>query len=185
MTNQQSVGIDEVGRGAWAGPLVAAAVSLEMPLPGLNDSKLLRQPQRQFLAEQIRQHAKFIGIGQASPTEIDRLGLTAATSLAMGRAIKGAKFKLIVIDGPINYLPNQRGSKPLINADALIPAVMAASIIAKVERDQLMRQLSSRYTGYGFEKHVGYGTAAHKAALTKLGPCRLHRLSFRPVMATI
>lgn len=182
--NAGVVGIDEAGRGAWAGPLVAAAVTLGPPIAGLNDSKLLNRARREYLAEQIRRQAVFAGIGVCEPADIDRLGLSRATSLAMGRAIIGLPARVhLIIDGPINYLPDQRSVKTLINADAIQPEVMAASILAKVERDRLMREYAKTWPAYGFEYHVGYGTARHRQAIKDHGACQLHRLSFKPLQA--
>jgi len=176
------IGLDEAGRGAWAGPLVVAAVCLTRPIDGLNDSKLLGPKRRAELAAVIKQRADFIGLGVVSPAWLDRRGLTATTSRAMKLALKRAPANCpVVIDGPVNYLPKRRHVTTLINADALLPAVMAASILAKEHRDQLMRLHAGRWPQYGFERHVGYGTPAHRHALQRHGPCRLHRLSFRPL----
>src|SRR3990170_7772429 len=175
------IGIDEAGRGAWAGPLVAAAVFLQSPIVGLTDSKLLTRLQRIKLAEEIRNSA-LVGIGWVSPVEIDELGLTAATSLAMEQALAQIKHQdiEIIIDGHLNYLPKFANVKTLIRADLLVPAVSAASIVAKVARDQFMTEIAQKFPKYGFEKHVGYGTRLHQDMLKSHGICELHRKSYRP-----
>ena len=176
------VGIDEAGRGAWAGPLFAAAVVLRQPLPGLADSKKLTRLQRYKLRELIKAKAISYGIGMVSAGYVDRMGLTVATRLAMRRALRGAKnINTIIIDGSFNYLIDDKRSRTLIDADALIPSVMAASIIAKVERDEWMGQLALRYPQYGFERHVGYGTRFHQACLRLYGTTPEHRQSFKPI----
>jgi ribonuclease HII len=177
------VGIDEAGRGCWAGPLVAAAVLLDKPIVGLADSKQLSKRKRAELDATIRQDAKAFGIGWVTPQEVDELGLTAATSLAMRRAIDqiDQPYDEVVIDGNLNYLPAIKSAKTLIKADALIPAVSAASILAKVARDNYMAGAAVEFPQYEFDKHVGYGTALHLSKLKLHGPCELHRLSYRPL----
>jgi ribonuclease HII len=177
------VGIDEVGRGSWAGPLVAGAVILGADIDGLKDSKLLTRLQRETLAQQIRDTALFFSLGWVSPPTIDRLGLGVAVHLAMKRALRpiNCKYDKIIIDGNINYLPEVHNSFCLIRADNTVPAVSAASIIAKVARDAYMRGQDRRYPGYGFANHVGYGTKEHRQALESKGICRLHRLCYKPV----
>ncbi len=178
------VGIDEVGRGCWAGPLVAGAVLLNQPIPGLKDSKKLSAKRRQELAEVIKQTATY-GLGWVTPSEVDNLGLTAAVALAMERAIKQihGTYDSIIIDGDYNFLPNYSSASTLVKADDLIPAVSAASILAKVARDYYMALASKKYPGYGFEKHVGYGTKQHSLALAELGVTPLHRKSYKPIKA--
>jgi ribonuclease HII len=181
-----TVGIDEVGRGCWAGPLVAGAVLLgDAPLAGLKDSKLLSKQQRERLDEQIRAAAIGYGLGWVTPAELDKIGLTEAVRLAMQRALAAIiqPYKEIVVDGNFNFFAHDARARALIKADNLIPAVSAASIIAKVARDQFMAGQAAAFPGYGFEKHVGYGTAAHRDALQKLGLCELHRRSFKPIRA--
>lgn len=177
------LGIDEVGRGCWAGPVVAGAVMLHAPIAGLRDSKKLTALQRRRLDEVIRARAAAFGLGWASPQEIDELGLTAAVGLAMERALAeiSAEYSELVIDGNHNFLPANSKSRCLVAADDLVPAVSAASIVAKVARDAYMAEMSVRHPGYGFERHVGYGTAAHAVALQLRGVCELHRRSFAPV----
>ena len=177
------MGIDEAGRGCWAGPLVAAAVILKEPLPGLADSKKLSKKQREHLYDLICTQAHAYGVGWASPAEVDEFGLTAATSLAMNRAMQmlPADHTEIIIDGNSNYLPDQPRVKTIVKADALIPEVSAASILAKVSRDRYMTEIASQYPLYQFEKHVGYGTALHLSLLKMHGVCDLHRRSYKPV----
>jgi ribonuclease HII len=181
------VGIDEVGRGCWAGPLVAGAVLLGDPIPGLADSKKLSKAQRMTLDAEIKLHAIAIGLGWVTPQEIDAVGLTEAVRLAMQRAISEitAPFDQIIIDGNYNFLSNDPRSSCIIKADDSVPAVSAASIVAKVARDTFMSNASLQYPGYAFEKHVGYGTAAHSAALKLQGICDLHRQSFAPIKALL
>lgn len=176
------IGIDEVGRGCWAGPMVIGAVSLSSPIEGLRDSKCLTAIKRQFLSEIIYESASIANLGWVSAAEIDELGLTKATTLGIMRAISDVDlYDEIIIDGAINYLPNNKKVKTLVKADDLVPAVSAASIIAKVARDNYMKQQALNYPMYLFDRHVGYGTRAHKEALDIHGVCPLHRLSYKPV----
>lgn len=178
------VGLDEVGRGAWAGPVVVAAAALEpQAVAGLADSKLLTKRRRQTLAPLIRQRAAFIGIGWVGASLIDRIGMSAALKLAAERAVTGLPANLqqdIIIDGTIRLLEGAHVTT-LPKADQLIPSVSAASIIAKVARDTYMEQLAALFPAYGFEQHVGYGTALHRASLSLHGASPVHRLSFRPM----
>ncbi len=178
-----TLGIDEVGRGCLAGPLVVGAVILNQPISNLKDSKLLSQRQRMLLDQDIRLLAKDYSLGLVSASEIDNLGLSKATSLAIKRALAkiNTNYDEIIIDGNINYLNNNKKAKAIIKADQLIPAVSAASIIAKVARDNLMVELSSKYPQYGFAKHVGYGTKYHLDMLQLYGLSKEHRRSFKPV----
>jgi ribonuclease HII len=175
------IGVDEVGRGAWAGPVCVCAARLNEIVPGLKDSKQLSKSQRNKLVLQIRQIAE-VGLGWASAAEIDRFGLTGALGLAMERALRlfdpGAP---VLLDGTFNYLPARTNITLLAKADTLEPVVSAASIVAKVARDNLMERLALNHPAYGFEKHVGYGTAFHRSVLKQVGPCQLHRLSFTPI----
>jgi ribonuclease HII len=182
-----TVGIDEVGRGCWAGPVAAGAVILGEPIPGLADSKKLTKKRREQLDAEIRVHAVAFGIGWVPADEVDKVGLTEAVRLAMQRAIAEItkQYDEIIIDGNYNYLANYPGSSCLIKADDTVPSVSAASIIAKVARDKYMEQMSTNYPGYDFHKHVGYGTKAHIAALKLLGVSELHRKSYAPIKALL
>ena len=199
----QILGIDEVGRGPWAGPLVVGAVVLGTTFLdhenstlydaylALDDSKRLTPARRTALSEIILTHAAATGLGWVSTAELDRYGLSASLKLATRRAVKPilatkTHFDEIIIDGTVDFLqttPLRDRVTTLKRADHLVKDVAAASIIAKVARDQYMINLAEQYPGYGFEKHVGYGTAQHRAALAALGPCPEHRLSFRPLQA--
>jgi ribonuclease HII len=190
-----TVGIDEVGRGCWAGPLVAAAVALKQPIPGLKDSKKLTKLQREKLAVIIEREASAIGIGWVWPEAIDTGGISEAVKRAMVEAVQmiTIDFDEVIIDGNIDYLadPSLIGrtyygkTKAVVRADDLFPAVSAASIIAKVARDNYMAEAGLKYPGYGFEAHVGYGTPAHIAALQKLGVTNIHRQSYKPIRALL
>jgi len=181
------VGIDEVGRGCWAGPLVAGAVLLGEPIKGLKDSKKLSKIQREKLDAEIRVSALALGLGWVSAQEIDELGLTEAVRLAMQRALEQIvlPYEQIIIDGNLNFFADNHKSSAVIGADNTVPAVSAASIIAKVARDKHMAETALKLPAYGFEKHVGYGTAAHLAALKANGLTELHRRSFKPVQAFV
>jgi ribonuclease HII len=178
-----TVGIDEVGRGCWAGPLVAGAVVLKHSFSGLRDSKQLSKLQRIKLAEAIKLSSAAMALGWVTAEEIDQNGLTAGIRLAYKRALELLQLAPdeIIIDGNYNFLAEEPRARAIVRADSLIPAVSAASIIAKVARDEYMRQIAADYPEYGFEKHVGYGTSAHLSALRTFGICRLHRPSFSPV----
>jgi ribonuclease HII len=177
-------GVDEVGMGPLAGPVVAAAVVLPVSprLWGLADSKQVPDEVRRTLAARIREVARDVSIGTASREEIDRLNVYHAGLLAMRRAIDGLRDRPahVAIDGrvvPDVAIPQSRW----IGGDARVAAIAAASIVAKVHRDDLMRRLDTRHPGFGFAQNVGYGTAEHLAALRRLGPTPEHRRSFAPV----
>ena len=181
------LGIDEVGRGPWAGPLVIGAVVLgDAQIEGLTDSKKLSKKRREILDVEIREKVAGFGLGWVDPADIDEIGLSAALKLATRRAVEqiNVPYSEIIIDGTINFLSETNKGKyvtTLKKADLLIPSVSAASIIAKVARDNYMTEQDAIYPGYGFASHVGYGTAAHIAAIDKLGVTPLHRLSFGPL----
>ena len=174
-------GVDEAGRGPLAGPVCAAAVILpeHLELPGLNDSKKLSDKKRRELFPMIKEQAIAYGIGLASEKEIDEINILQATYLAMERAIAQLEGKadLALIDGNRAKdfgLP----VKTVVKGDSLSASIAAASILAKVTRDDLMEQAAVEYPGYGFEIHKGYGTKAHYAALTENGPSPIHRMTF-------
>lgn len=182
------VGIDEVGRGCWAGPVVAGAVMFgRRVVPGMKDSKQLTRAQRETLDLEIRAKALAYGIGWATPAEIDEFGMTQAVRLAMQRALDeiAKPYREVVIDGRLNYLIENTKTRSLTKADGILSCVGAASIIAKVARDRFMAEAAQQFPGYLFEKHVGYGTPEHQAALRSLGICELHRRSFRPIAALL
>jgi ribonuclease HII len=181
------LGIDEVGRGPWAGPLVVGAVILGgVQIDGLTDSKKLTKKMREKLDVEIRQKAKAIGLGWVNPEEIDEVGLSEALRLATKRAVMQIKapYHEIIIDGTVNFLAGTNKEKyvtTIKKADLLVPCVSAASIIAKVARDNYMAEQAKSHPEYGFSDHVGYGTVKHRSALIKHGLTKLHRMSFRPV----
>lgn len=179
------VGVDEVGRGCWAGPVVAGAVVLGEPIKGLKDSKLLTKKQRERLDAEIRVSALAYGLGWVSAEEIDQVGLTEAVRLAMERALAciSIEYDQLIIDGNYNFFPDNPKSLAQVGADNNVPAVSAASIIAKVARDRYMAEAARKFPGYGFEKHVGYGTAEHQLALESNGLTELHRRCFKPIQA--
>jgi ribonuclease HII len=156
-------------------------------MAGLKDSKKLSKLQRQKLAAAIHLEAAAIGLGWSDPSEVDSLGLTAGVRLAMQRAIEAVTigYDEVIIDGNYNFFPGDPKVRVLIRADDIIPAVSAASIVAKVARDKFMQNQALIYPDYGFEKHVGYGTKLHMEKLRIYGPCRLHRRSCQPVRLII
>lgn len=177
-------GVDEAGRGPLAGPVVAAAVILDElnPIAGLNDSKKLSPLRREKLYDEIRAKALCCSIAQASVEEIDEFNILQATLLAMQRAVKGLRLKPqnVLVDG--NRLPMlDIAARAIVKGDALVPAISAASILAKVTRDRWCAELDHQYPQYGFAAHKGYGTAVHLAALRSYGACPVHRKSFAPV----
>lgn len=196
-----AAGIDEAGRGCLAGPVVAAAVILPetYDLPGLTDSKVLSAARREELAPLIRRCALAWGLGVVWPGTIDRINILQATFEAMSRAVRCLRRRpdLLRVDGnktipePV-LLPHWRKDsagapglprqQAVVGGDSSVPAISAASILAKTYRDLLMEHLDKRYPGYGLARHKGYGTAEHYAALRRLGPCPQHRLTFRGVL---
>ncbi len=177
-------GVDEAGRGPLAGPVVAAAVILDdlNPIAGLNDSKKLTAARRDKLFDEIRARALCCSIAQASVQEIDELNILQATLLAMRRAVQGLRLKpvKVLVDG--NRLPVlDVVAEAIVKGDALVPAISAASILAKVTRDRWCQELHQQYPHYGFDNHKGYGTAEHMQALREYGACPEHRRSFSPV----
>lgn len=177
-------GVDEAGRGPLAGPVVAAAVILDdlRPIAGLNDSKKLSAARREKLFDEIRAKALCCSIAQASVEEIDEINILQATLLAMRRAVEGLRLKpaKVLVDG--NRLPVLDVlAEAIVKGDSTVPAISAASILAKVTRDRWCAELDARYPQYGFATHKGYGTAEHLAALQTHGACPEHRKTFAPV----
>jgi len=177
-------GVDEAGRGPLAGPVVAAAVILDdmQPISGLNDSKKLSPARREKLFDEIRAKALCCSIAQASVQEIDEINILQATLLAMRRAVEGLRLKpaKVLVDG--NRLPTlDMLAEAIVKGDATVPAISAASILAKVTRDRWCAELDAQYPQYGFAAHKGYGTAEHLAALQAHGACPEHRKTFAPV----
>lgn len=181
------LGIDEAGRGPWAGPLVVGAVVLGgAEIDGLTDSKKLSKKKRELLYDEITQKALGVATGWVSAAELDEVGMSAALRLATRRAVEQimVPYSEIIIDGTVNFLADTgKGKyvKTMPKADLLIPSVSAASIMAKVERDRYMTEQDGVYPGYGFGGHAGYGVAKHRAAIEQLGVTPLHRLSFAPL----
>ncbi len=181
---QLIAGVDEVGRGPLAGPVVTAAVILDRnnPIEGLTDSKKLTEAQREELAIEIREKALCWALGRAEVEEIDRINILQATLLAMQRAVSGLQLKpeFVLVDG--NRCPAFHCSADaIIKGDLRVAEISAASIIAKVSRDNEMAQLDAQFPGYGLGKHKGYPTKAHIDALTRLGVTSIHRRSYGPV----
>ena len=194
--NKMVLGIDEVGRGAWAGPLVVGACVLNgAKIKGLTDSKALSKKQREKLSAEISKSSAIIGLGWVSNDELDEIGLSAALKLATRRAVKevqikckkqNIKFNEIIIDGTVNFLagtPLEKYASTLKKADLLISSVSAAAICAKVARDNFMAELSKKpeFAPFCFENHAGYGTPKHRAALSEFGVSKIHRKSFKPI----
>ena len=181
-------GVDEAGRGPLAGPVVAAAVILDelQPIAGLGDSKALSERKRERLFDEIRARALACCIAEASVEEIDRLNILHATLLAMRRAVEGLRLPptRVLVDGnrlPVLKVPGEA----IVKGDALVPAISAASILAKVHRDRLCLALHDAHPQYGFATHKGYPTADHLAALRAHGACAAHRRSYAPVRAVL
>lgn len=180
-------GVDEAGRGPWAGPVVAAAVILDPSrIPeNIDDSKALDEDARAYIYNRIMKVAD-VGVGIAEVDRIDRENILGATLWAMGQAVAGlaTKPKLVLVDG--NKAPRIAiETRTIVKGDAKCLSIAAASIIAKVTRDRMMMALAKEYPGYGFERHKGYGTPEHQAAITKLGVCAIHRRSFKPVQLAL
>jgi ribonuclease HII len=182
-------GLDEAGRGAWAGPVVAAAVilppsdpDLASHLSGIRDSKTLSAARREALLSAIHEHALAWAVGVVPPQEIDAGGIVPATRQAMALAIQAlspAPDYLLLDYLSLPDIPLPQHSLP--KGDARVLSIAAASIVAKVSRDRMMVEMDGQYPGYGFARHKGYGTAAHRVALAELGPCPKHRMSFAPL----
>lgn len=181
-------GVDEVGRGPLVGDVVTAAVILDpnYVIAGLADSKKLSEKKRNLLAQEIKQHALVWSIGRASAEEIDQLNILHATMLAMTRAVEGLAIQPdhVMVDG--NRCPNWRySSEAIVKGDGLIAEISAASIIAKVTRDEEMLLLDKQYPEYGFAQHKGYPTKYHMQKLAELGPLAEYRMSFKPVQQSL
>ncbi|HHB93418.1 MAG TPA: ribonuclease HII [Thioploca sp.] len=177
-------GVDEVGRGCLAGAVIAAAVILDInkPIAGLADSKILTEKKREILAQQIQQQALAVAFGRSEADEIDRVNILQASLLAMQRAVEKLSIKpdKVLVDG--KYCPKVTCEvEAIIKGDQTVAAISAASIIAKVARDQEMRNIDSIYPGYGFKSHKGYPTKFHRQALQTLGITPIHRKTFAPV----
>jgi len=177
-------GVDEAGRGPLAGPVVSAAVVLpeNFDVSGINDSKTLSEKRRQALFPVIKNQAIAFGIGMADHGEIDRINILQASLLSMKRAVENLKVTpdYLLIDGKF-AIDSTIDQRPLIKGDGLSLSIAAASILAKVTRDRIMADLDRQYPGYGFSRHKGYPTKAHKAAILAHGPCPVHRKSFKGV----
>ena len=182
-------GLDEAGRGAWAGPVYAAAVVLPLDRPdlldlltGVRDSKQLSPARREALLPRILKVAGAVGVGWATPVEVDEAGIVPATRWAMARAVDGLDGQVDALLVDYVRLPDLTlPQRALPKADIHCLSVAAASIVAKVTRDRLMVALDEDFPGYGFARHKGYGTPQHRAALARLGPSPIHRMSWRPV----
>lgn len=179
-------GVDEAGRGALAGPVVAAAVIIQAPfeIRGLTDSKKLNRDKRERLAHILKEKCLAWSIGIGSVQEIDEINILKSTMMAMRRAIESLRIRPdeVVVDG--NQLPTiDIPAEAIVKGDLLVPIISAASILAKVTRDQMMSNYADEYPQYGFERNVGYGTAFHLKALSQYGISPIHRLSFAPVAA--
>jgi ribonuclease HII len=181
-------GVDEAGRGALAGPVVAAAVVLppRSRLPGLADSKILTPAARDRLYDRIRARALAVGVGIVEAGTVDAANVLQATLMAMAQAVAGLDPapEMVLVDGGIAP-PLAVPCRAVPHGDALVRVISAASIVAKVTRDRLMEDLAAQYPAYGFERHKGYGTADHQAALRRHGPSPIHRVTYAPVRAVV
>jgi ribonuclease HII len=186
-------GLDEAGRGSWAGPVAAGAVilpldngRLEQALDGVRDSKELGPLERERLYDVIQAEALAVGMGMVPPDQIDTLGIVPATKEAMALAIAQLPYPPDFLLVDFIGLPRlDCPQKSIVHGDALSLSIAAASIVAKVSRDRFMVELDGQYPGYGFARHKGYGTPQHRAALDRLGPCPIHRFSYAPVRAAM
>jgi ribonuclease HII len=182
-------GVDEAGRGPLAGPVVAAAVVLDprRPIDGLRDSKLLTERQRVALSIEIRRKAKAFAVAAATHAEIEQINILQASLLAMERAVLRLRLVPVLVRVDGRQIPAFSGharryrAEPVIDGDFLVPEISAASILAKVCRDRLMRRLHRRFPQYGFDENKGYATPKHLKALAAFGPCEIHRATFAPV----
>jgi ribonuclease HII len=183
-------GVDEVGRACLAGPIMAAGVLFDLErlasgpgrdlLDELNDSKRLTRAKRERLAPAVLAHAEVVSLVSLPASEIDRIGIQDANLACLGRALRsaGERAELCLVDGELALGPEASAHELIVHGDATSATVAAASIVAKVARDRLMTRMGERYPGYGFERHKGYSTKAHRAVVAELGPTPLHRLSF-------
>lgn len=188
-SNSIIIGVDEVGRGCLAGPVFASAVAFRSDVGTelFKDSKTLSEKKRNEISKIIQEH-HWVGIGSATPREIDQINILQASFLAMKRAIIALVKHLpsdlqigVVVDGHLPIPDLSYPQEPVVQGDQLIPQISAASIVAKVTRDELMKQLAAKYPVYGLEKHKGYPSPVHKAAIEKYGPTEIHRTTFRGV----
>ncbi len=182
-----TLGVDEVGRGSIAGPLVVGAVALDLDIDGLKDSKLLSEASRIQLAKVIYERAKFIGLGWVSSLELDKIGLTKSLTLAAKRSLRLLKFTVdrVVLDGNYNYLPISLVTETIVGGDNIEPSISAASIVAKVARDAYMTDIAKKFPEFNFDKNAGYGTSKHIMAVKRFGICEQHRRSFEPVKSNL
>ena len=187
---QHVIGVDEVGRGTWAGPVAAGAVclphdrtDLQTALQGVHDSKQMTPRQRERLVDRIKETAVAWGIGSATSAEIDAYGIVPATRLAMMRALETTRLEpdFLLLDSIKWIDPTETPYRSIVRGDTLSLSIASASVLAKVWRDDYMRQLDKTYPAYSFGQHKGYGTAKHAAALHQYGACDEHRLSFAPL----
>lgn len=178
------IGVDEVGRGSWAGPVCVAAVAWPdgVTVPGLNDSKQVPAAKRNAMALAIRELAVGVGIGWVAAPLVDKIGIAKALQTAAQCAVAelGPMDARVVVDGR-DHLLGDWPAEYIIKADCTVPAVMAASIVAKVARDTYMKRLDLQFSNYQFGKHVGYGTKLHRELIAQFGPCEQHRMSYAPL----